>query len=214
MTQDARPFREYVVGQTYRVPCVRGEWGGKGTYWWPVNGPVHDDARFLDFPWIHWHIDARFATSAQWRNAAQTDRASAARFYSYPLNALFVEPFGHKTPDEILPWQRDRGGDYQKRDVQRNRLAKAYLDTLPLKSWYQTRRKRCMRQYSSLPQMEQLGNKLRAGYENARLDLDRRICPHKGADLSRIPDQDGVIECPLPRVTICTHTGETIWGTP
>ena len=198
----------YIVGHTYRVTCVRGRWNNIGPIWWPVNGKIHDDADFLDFPWNHWHIDHRFVTAAKWRDDHGSGGPSM-EFYRSPIHALSVEPLGveslrKKIPEEV-PWT-GRGVE-----IQRSRLAKTYLESLPRKSWFQLRRKKCLRQYSSIPELSGLRNKLRPGYENARLDLKRRICPHKGTDLRTIPVRDGVIECPLHGLQFCAETGETLW---
>jgi hypothetical protein len=48
-----------IAGRFYLVPCVHGMWCGKMGDW-PVMGPKHDDARFLDFPWKHYHLNRFF----------------------------------------------------------------------------------------------------------------------------------------------------------
>ena len=47
--QEPEPTKSERFG--YRVPCIRGKWTTVGPHWSPVNGPLHDDAQFLDFPW-------------------------------------------------------------------------------------------------------------------------------------------------------------------
>lgn len=51
----------FVVGKFYKVPCVHGRWH-QTTAWWPVMGPKHEDARILNFPYAHYHIDWRFVS--------------------------------------------------------------------------------------------------------------------------------------------------------
>ena len=204
----------YIVGQTYRVPCVRGTWSTFGPVWWPVNGPLHDDEHLLNFPWDHWHIDHRFVTVAKWRAGATLERGPKLHFYSRPLHTMFVEPLGYPKPvDHIkMPAVGDAdAGTHESEDVIRQRRVKPYLETLPRKSWYQLRRKVCLRQYESIPELEKFSEKLREDFIASRLDLKRRICPHKGADLSTIPVRDGVIECPLHGLQFCAETGETRW---
>ena len=48
-----------VIGQAYLVPTVFGEWSGLRRDW-PVMGLKHDDIQHLNFPIVHYHLDARF----------------------------------------------------------------------------------------------------------------------------------------------------------
>lgn len=54
-----------VVGQYYLVRCVKGWWG-----WpyraglWPVWGSLHEDGRFLNFPWVHYHLNRFFLSES------------------------------------------------------------------------------------------------------------------------------------------------------
>ena len=204
----------YEVGQKYRVPCVRGKWSTFGSHWWPVNGPLHDDGQFLNFPWDHWHVDHRFVTAAKWRDGASLERGSDFRFYSLPLHTMFVEPFGYPKPVDHIPYPEKGDADagtHESAEVVRQRRAKFYLDTLPRKSWYQLRRKVCLRQYVHIPDLAKFSEKLREGFTDSRLDLKRRICPHKGTDLRTIPVVNGVIQCPLHGLQFCATTGRAVW---
>ena len=49
----------YVVGRYYTVPTVRGK-VYSDLYDWPVMGPEHEDAEFINFPHQHYHVDWRF----------------------------------------------------------------------------------------------------------------------------------------------------------
>ncbi len=49
----------YEIGKWYRVPCVFGKVYSMER-WWPVMGPKHEDAEFIQFPQQHYHIDWRF----------------------------------------------------------------------------------------------------------------------------------------------------------
>lgn len=53
-----------VVGRRYLVPTVLATWRGVKRAW-PVLGPEHDDADFLNFPIRHYHLDLRFL-AARW----------------------------------------------------------------------------------------------------------------------------------------------------
>lgn len=48
-----------IVGQQYLVPLVRSDWYGMIRDW-PVIGIKHDDAEFLNFSLVHYHLDYRF----------------------------------------------------------------------------------------------------------------------------------------------------------
>lgn len=56
-----------IVGRYYLVPCA---WGrlcpADPLSWIPVTGPHHEDAKHLNFPWHHWHLDGRFLTPKMW----------------------------------------------------------------------------------------------------------------------------------------------------
>mgnify|MGYP002784344289 CR=1 FL=1 len=55
---------ELVLGQRYRVRCVRTDGLHYWPKWIPVLGPLHEDAAIIDFPEDHWHIDWRFAPAS------------------------------------------------------------------------------------------------------------------------------------------------------
>lgn len=58
----------YEVGRCYSVPCVQltASWhfARKGA-WIPVLLPKHEDSEVIDFPYVHYHVDWRFASDAQ-----------------------------------------------------------------------------------------------------------------------------------------------------
>ena len=214
MTSPALPFREYLLGHKYRVPHVRGTWLGRhGPRWWPVNGPMHDDAEGIKFPFQHWHIDARFVPETMWRTAAREHQIPERAFYAGVLHITDLDPLGHVRPRDHLrieyglkPWHQTR--------LQQTK-AREYLKTLPRRSYLKPLLRPCLRPYRAERQLRHLATKLyKAGYQAARIDLDKRICPHKGADLSRIPERDGMIHCPLHGLRFCAETGESIWDRP
>ncbi len=49
----------YVIGRYYPIPTVRGRVYDY-LHDWPVMGPEHEDAEFINFPHQHYHIDWRF----------------------------------------------------------------------------------------------------------------------------------------------------------
>ncbi len=64
----------FQLGKFYAVPSVRvNTWNGFSG-WLPVIGPKHEDHGPVNFPWPHFHIDWRFASTyafkcaSEWRN--------------------------------------------------------------------------------------------------------------------------------------------------
>ena len=74
---------------------------------------------------------------------------------------------------------------------------------------YRTRRVLCRREYSFIPDLQtNMGVKVgRTMPKDARIDIKRMICPHRGADLSTIPHPYGEIRCPLHGLVFCSKTG-------
>jgi len=50
-----------IVGKYYLVPCVQTFNG----LWWPIIGPKHEDAEYINFPHQHYHYDLRFFGARQ-----------------------------------------------------------------------------------------------------------------------------------------------------
>ena len=49
-----------IVGRFYLVPTIEGSFFWKRSTVFPVTGPLHSDADYLNFPPMHYHIDGRF----------------------------------------------------------------------------------------------------------------------------------------------------------
>lgn len=58
-----------VLGRFYMVPTVFHAGWGRTV---PIYGPPHDDAEFLNFKEIHWHVDWRFASESFYRHKITT----------------------------------------------------------------------------------------------------------------------------------------------
>jgi hypothetical protein len=50
----------YEIGEIYEIPHVKATFFGLRRNW-PVLGPEHEDAEFINFPHQHYHLDWRFA---------------------------------------------------------------------------------------------------------------------------------------------------------
>ena len=57
-----------VVSHHYLVPTITRPWRWFGLRAWPVFLPLHDDARFFNFPDRHYHIDPRFLHARVWQS--------------------------------------------------------------------------------------------------------------------------------------------------
>lgn len=56
-----------VVGQVYLVPAILWAYRHmRRKLWWPVIGPLHDDADCFAFAAKHYHLDPRFFTRTHW----------------------------------------------------------------------------------------------------------------------------------------------------
>lgn len=84
---------EYVIGQIYDVPCVRGTWFSRLDLW-PVLGPKHSDSKVIGFTPEHYHLDRRFLTVKQFQFAESHAGARGAGLGRYPLH----EPFTRDWP--------------------------------------------------------------------------------------------------------------------
>lgn len=158
-----------VVGRYYMVPVIRDyPWHGMISTW-PVLGPLHSDKEHFNFPWPHYHIDARFLTGNQ---AAFAIRKS--RSWSRPgLNAM-VQAAPLFTHGEVPHKGRPA---LARRKCTREAALYVYGGQGPVKA---------LRADYPDP-----------APAIARPD-GRLLCPHRKVDLSSFaPDANGVVVCPL-----------------
>lgn len=74
-----------IVGRFYLVPTIRYWWADKFADW-PVNGPLHHD-KDINFPALHYHVDARFLTKRQRKHANYAyNIANIPRYNSHPIS--------------------------------------------------------------------------------------------------------------------------------
>ncbi len=78
----------FTIGRFYRVPTVRARLYQRLRDW-PVIGPQHEDAQFINFPHQHVHVD--------WRFVCDADFKFATRAYRPPLAVPLCT--GHGTPN-------------------------------------------------------------------------------------------------------------------
>ncbi len=60
----------YEIGRYYDVPTVYAEYC-RVTAYWPVIGEFHQDAEILEFPYWHWHLDARFVDAKSYNHLSR-----------------------------------------------------------------------------------------------------------------------------------------------
>lgn len=161
------------VGRFYMVPTVIQPWRPKAIRIVPVVGPLHEDARFIKFPDLHWHPDRRFVTQ-QWLDAQIHDHWAVVltpnprrRLLSH-LSRLQRRPvFSEPSPD---PQVIDGG----RRRLKCRRLIGSFVAAGRPPSWLKD---------------------LEPAYANQRL-RDGHVCPHRGISCRGVvAENDGVV-CP------------------
>lgn len=170
-----------VVGKFYRVPAilhVYPNWYSSEMFW-PIIGPLHHDAEFFNLPNPHYHIDLRFI-SARHRAVAKPYAGKLgvnASFLARPLSA-------------------------------RQLSAKGEFETLPRPVLV---RMRCTGNTIFYPHAHRDPIcALNTHYAGTRCERGRQgwICPHRAAPIgTHLPDEDGVITCPLHGLRIDAATG-------
>ena len=176
----------YEVGKFYRVPCVYAKWPDRyvAPRWWPVIGPQHEDAEFINADYQHYHVDFRFLNeeSRQMLRGPQ----GPSRAFSVVITSVNIVAAAVGLPAEGSSAERLPEDD----------------------SWLQVKRLKCKALWPAYPSRFAwwLGE-LEAAYLGERL-REGRICPHKGTDLSTIRPDGDVVTCPLHGLRWNVRTGE------
>ena len=186
-----------VVGTFYRRPCVRAHWPTKWIRWLPILGPVHSDPEHIRAEFQHVHVDYRFLNTEIREYLARLVRKLPddflhKRIYSTPIS--FVTPHGYEKP------------------VALDEIHRLEIDP---KSWMSIRPRKYQGPYPPYP-YENVAwlHDLSEAYAERTL-INGHICPHRGADLTGIvPDDDGVVTCPLHGLRWCARTGQIVADTP
>lgn len=166
-----------VVGRYYMVPVV-GHFYEHIEGRWPVLGPLHEDKAFLNFDYLHYHVDLRFLT------VEQITRLKTKQFLRKPKGGLVRE----MTIEEIVG-MKPLSEYFGRLARGRPELAKLRCRTSEWVFPYGENRKvgRLRRYYGARKPAEPL-----------RLADGRLLCPHRKVDLSTFaPDKHGVVVCPL-----------------
>ena len=99
----ASAITAYEIGVMYDVPCIFWKYLERWS-WWPVLGPMHEDAKIIGFRWDHYHIDHRFLTVGQFSISARyVRRRDAAAAFRYPLHQMHEEKNLHSVGWPQLP---------------------------------------------------------------------------------------------------------------
>ncbi len=187
-----------IVGRRYLRPCVRTDWPRTLPKWVPVVGTVHEDAEHIGADFLHLHVDYRFL--------CQRDRQ-----HSRP-RARVNEDLDGVNPVFIIPISVVVPADTGKAIT----IADALGSNHPTEEWLSVRRRPYLGPYPEYPQVKRTWwrSVLTAAYADHQL-IDGHICPHRGTDLTGIvPDDDGVVTCPLHGLRWCVRTGRIVAATP
>ena len=203
-----------IVGERYPVLHVHAVWnpyhgGDLRSAWWPVIGPLHDDADPLDFPALHWHVDSRFLKC----------RHSAFHAITIPLMIGLMHPPEDK--ERLRKTRNEPGG----RSPDYNAFHRERLERYPVESWLKIKTVKCQRIYPNAPPGVTYGDQPRTvgDYLDAlervvhpsmpagcRVDPRRPVCPHRGAPLNGLPAVNGVVRCPVHGLRFSAATGELL----
>ena len=188
--------REYAVGGWYLVPHVRAQ-VGLGTklvaIWLPVYGPLHDDREIIGFPDPHYHLDFRFLTEG-----AKEVLHTVHQYFDSPFLMVITKVIPQH-PNALMPnaYPVMRFRELVECDVPADRYFRhipARCNTLTLAEPYPA---------------TVWGWGMAKAFQNACLSEDR-ICPHRGADLSSIEPEGGIITCPLHGLMWDAETGRAM----
>ena len=169
-----------VVGRFYMVPTVRYMLR-RVVRDWPVIGPRHEDARDLDFPHLHYHLDSRFLTKAELESIRIWGKDDA---YSV-ASSVVTEPVGIETDSGCLI---EYGRLPSRTTLQKRRCARLHLP------FPDSGREQIKRRVGS----DRIGDRYGPIAEPIRKADGRILCPHRKVDLSQFtPDADGIVTCPL-----------------
>lgn len=114
-------FQPYTVDQYYTVPTVEAQFFQRRDIW-PVLGPKHEDAEFINFPKSHYHFDFRFFSVQQWDYILESSYSflDEWRIFAQVLQALHADkplppvvmrrrkclrPMPDYVPASKIPWR-------------------------------------------------------------------------------------------------------------
>lgn len=172
-----------MVGQTYLVPTINYRFGDDKKHRnYPIMGTLHEDAEHIGFPWMHYHMDWRFAPQSAIRYAKRRGHWFAGE------QAVFGIPLQNR--------------DYPHGDVTYRRLKCRRAP--PINTIFSKPKP------SGYPSNGQLLHRAWFGKPAAR-GPHGLICPHRGTVLgSALVETDGSITCPLHGLKFCAKTGASI----
>ncbi len=206
------------VGGRYPVRLVRAMWlTSNKPRWLPVAGRLHHDAKDINFPWLHWHLDWRFM-----RKNLVKGRGSSVVTNPVMLRRVLPEDVTHLDHDVYWNGARQRLTHTEAREGDIKALRA--LRQVPRETWMRTGHWKMKRRWDELwtddhvarhaglevkgpigVRLQGLGNKISG--DDLRIDPDRPVCPHRQFDLTHAPRMDGTIICPLHGMTFCAKTG-------
>jgi Rieske Fe-S protein len=197
----------YVVGTFYEVPCVRARWGDVETDW-PVLSGLHEDAELVGFRDWHYHVDPRFVSQSlfvrAWGQVAWHPKKRGAQYRGIRIDHArgdeAVNVVCRRYPLMLYPLEPGMFA----------REAKKFTrDDHPKVA---PRLRRCHRQPMhdiAIANVAGWTERMEAAYKDR--PLVKGICPHRGADLSRmVVDRLGCVECPCHGLVFNAATGALV----
>lgn len=181
------------IGRYYRVPAVFGKWDSFSARWWPVIGPMHEDAEIVGFDARHYHIDPRFLPERIWRRSLWGNEARSAWRVGGDSGRVAAAPVQF-APDDF---RNLYGTEMMQPALRRMRCKRG----MPDRSWMILRDGRTAVGW---------GATMEGAYADARLKPGM-ICPHRGAPLASCPvGPDRTVVCPLHGLRWHVDTGALI----
>lgn len=177
----------YEVGKFYKVPCVKTIRGHRwdrlfAGEWIPVIGPEHRDGEIIGFPYTHFHIDWRFASTRLFNRCSE-------RSIFHPTDPRYVY-------NRVLHRWPIQGKQETREDP--------FFISEPVQ-----RRRRCQREFPAYPHKE-VKWLPRLQEACGHMKMTGMVCPHRGMPLEGCPRDGDVVQCPGHGLRWNVKTGELV----
>ena len=174
------------IGTFANKLCIRSHLSSRDKpSWIPIIGPLHDDPKFIESYFQHYHIDWRYLTQHQVEILERT-----AEYMDIDTNKVVI--------DSVVPEGSPKSIDVDNT----NGLA----DEFPVETYLKAMRRRCAREFPNYPSDTEWLPAMETAFQNEKL-IDGR-CPHQQTDLSTIPtDANGNVTCPMHGLSWNRETG-------
>ena len=171
-----------IVGQHYWVPCVYGIASGRSGNvheWWPVLLPSHQDSEFIPREKMVWEktdIGSKLVKEIYFENDENAPK-------HYHVDARF-------TPEHYY--------DYTEKRFHASIGAEGVLERDK-----EMRYMLCQREMPQQSLFTVFGKKFVEKHEGKKAKCGR--CPHRGIDLTHMPEKNGIVTCPAHGLRFFSH---------